>query len=469
MQVDERHWSETPLEARQEIFRQAGEGDEKALADLLALVRAPHGYGVYASIGPNYQYAVFGRDSLAFAEDVLERRPDLTREIIEVLARLQGRKTDFITEEEPGKIHHEYRALHFNGEHISEAATTVYSLLLPRWGHPEAKELLYYGSVDATPLFIRLVGLFVARHGPELLDKPLTHHSGETTTVRRAAGLALDWLMHKITASGWGLLEFKRLNPQGLLNQAWKDSDTAYMHLDGSTANADGGIASVEVQGYAFDALEAAAQILSPPAETQQQLRATTQKLAGQTADLMWMPEEQFFAMGIDRNTEGRSRQIKTLTSNAAALLRTGLLSALEPGTAKTYTQSIVRRLMDETHFLTPAGIRARSLQHAGLLAYADYHGSQVTWPKDTLEAARGLRAQGFEQEANELEQRLVRYMQLSGEAYEFFYVDRQNRVKVHYRREHPDEPRFHDFGAANTPEPGQAWSLSAFACIAGR
>lgn len=469
MQADKQYWPETPLAARQEIFRRAGGGDKQALAELLALVRAPSGYGIYASIGPNYQYAVFGRDSLAFGEDMLDQNPDLTREILEVLARLQGRRTDLVTEEESGKIHHEYRALHLNGEQISEAAITVYNLLLPRWGHPDAKELLYYGTVDATPLFIRLVGLFVARNGPGILDKPLTHHGGETTTIRRAVGLALDWLMQKIAASPWGLLEFKRLNPQGLLNQAWKDSDTAYLHLDGSTAAADGGIASVEVQGYTFDALETAARVLSLSPERQQQLHAAAGQLARQTAELMWMPDEQFFAMGTDRDTGGKPRQIKTLSSNAAALLRTGLLDTLETQTAQAYVHGVVRRLMDETHFLTPAGIRARSLQHADLLAYADYHGSQVTWPKDTLEAARGLRARGFEREANDLEQRLVRYMQLAGEAYEFFYVDRQNRVKIHYRLEHPDEPRFHDFGAANTPEPGQAWSLSAFACIAGR
>jgi glycogen debranching enzyme len=469
MKMAKQHWSDTPLETRQQLFERAGSGDKTALVELLALVRAPTGYGVYASIGPNYQYAIFGRDSLAFAEDILGLQPELTREIIEVLARLQGRKTDPVTEEEPGKIHHEYRALHFNGEHISEAAVTVYNLLLPRWGHPEARELLYYGSVDATPLFIRLVGLFVERHGADILDKPLRHHSGETTSVRHAAELALEWLLGKVTASPWGLVEFKRLNPQGLLNQAWKDSDTAYLHLDGGTANADAGIASIEVQGYAFDALLAALALLRLPEQRAQQLRDAAHNIARRTVDLMWMPEAQFFAMGIDRDAQGKTRQIKTLASNAASLLRSNLLDDIDPKIAQNYGQQIAARLMDEAHFLTPAGLRARSLQHVDLLAYADYHGSQVSWPKDTLDAARGLRKRGFDAEAQELEQRLVRCMQLAGEAYEFFYVDRQNRVKVHYRLEHPDEPRFHEFGAANTPEPGQAWSLSAFACIAAR
>lgn len=469
MDIDKQHWSETPLNIRQELFRRAASQDVRALQTLFALVRAPQGYGVYASIGPNYQYAIFGRDSIAFAEGVLEHFPGIAREIIELLARLQGRTTDPVTEEEPGKIHHEYRALHFNGEPISQAASTVYNLLVPRWGHPETQELLYYGSVDATPLFIRLVDLFVRRQGPAILDTPLTHHSGETISVRHAVERALDWLLAKIEASPWKLLEFKRLNPQGLLNQAWKDSDTAYLHLDGSVANADGGIASVEVQGYAFDALQAAGRLLTLSPERKQQIAACALQLAQQTVELMWMSEERFFAMGVDRGPDGELRQIKTLTSNAAVLLTSALLEAAVPDNARQYATDVAARIMDEAQFLSPAGVRARARQHAELLAYADYHGSQVTWPKDTLDVAHGLRTWGLTSEANDLEQRLVRYMVLAGEAYEFFYVNADNQVKIHYRLEHPDEPRFHDFGAANTPEPGQAWSLSAFACALWR
>lgn len=465
MNTDTQTWSKKSLEARQELFRQAAAHDSEAVQQLLALVRAPAGYGVYASIGPNYQYAVFGRDSIAFAEDVLEQFPDLAREIIAVLVRLQGRKTDLTTEEEPGKIHHEYRSLHFNGESISEAAVKVYNLLLPRWGHPETQELLYYGSVDATPLFVRLVGLFVDRWGPAILDQETTHHSGEAVTVRRAVESALDWLLSKIEASPWKLLEFKRLNPQGLLNQAWKDSDTAYLHTNGAVANADGGIASIEVQGYTFDALQAGGRILPLTPERKQQIAQCAESLAKRTLDLMWLPDEQFFAMGVDREPGGNTRQIKSHTSNAAALLRSDLLGVLGTEAARTYARAIVTRIMDETQFLTPAGVRARSLQHASLLAYADYHGSQVTWPKDTLDVARGFKKWGFAAEAAELEKRLVNYIQLAGEAYEFFYVNTDGKVKVHYRLEHPDEPRFHDFGAANTPEPGQAWTLSAFVC----
>jgi glycogen debranching enzyme len=469
MSIDKQNWSQTPLETRQELFRRAAAHDAEALHGLLELVRAPGGFGVYASVGPNYQFAIFGRDSIAFAEDILTQFPDISREIIEVLARLQGRRTDPITEEEPGKIHHEYRALHFNGETISETAKRVYDLLLPRWGHPETQELLYYGSVDATPLFIQLVDLYVARNGADLLDHAVTHHSGQATTIRQAVEQALDWLLAKIAASPWGLLEFKRLNPQGLLNQAWKDSDTAYLHTDGSVANADGGIASVEVQGYAYDALQAVSRLLPLPPERAEEVTTRAHQLAKQTMELMWLPENQFFAMGLDRGSDGNTRQIKTLTSNAAVLLKSGLLDAIDPSQAKSCAAGVATRIMNDTQFLTPAGIRARSLQHASLLAYADYHGSQVTWPKDTLDVARALRKWGFHRQADELEQRVVRYMQLAGEAYEFFYVNTENQVKVHYRLEHPNEPRFHDFGAANTPEPGQAWSLSSFACITGR
>ncbi len=455
------HWQQLPLEKRQFYLRQAT--SLEAAQSLINFVRAPKGWGVYASIGPNYQYAIFGRDSIEFAEDILPYFPELAREIIGVMARLQGRIINAITEEEPGKIHHEYRARHFNEQPIPEESVNVLEHLLASWGPAGAADLRYYGSADATPLFVRLVEAYVERYGPAILSDIVTHYSGERVAIKEATMLAVEWIIAKIETSAWDLLEFKRLNPRGLPYQAWKDSETAFLHQDGTPANADGGIASLEVQGFAYDALRAGCRLFEYDAGREDYIFSLAHKLARTTVQRLWMPDKQFFAMGLDRDDKKHTRQIQTLTSNAGLLLQTNLLGALDDEQARTYVQAIVHYLMNEREFLTPSGIRCRSLRHAHLLTFADYHGSLVTWPKDTANIAEGLRRWGFEVEARELEKRMLESIMTAGEPYEFFYVDKENHAKLHYRSEYQSEPKFHESGKANTPEPMQAWSLACF------
>jgi glycogen debranching enzyme len=458
---DMKRWGSFPLQRRQQIiasFYQSS--DDASMKRILSLVRAPGGFGVYASCGPNYQFAVFGRDSIAVARELLPFEPRLTREIILLLAHLQGLKLNAITEEETGKIHHEYRATHFNGDTISPAARKVLATLRPLWGG-SADELCYYGTVDATPLFISLVRDYCDKYGTDLLDTVVTGRDGQKRPLRWHVHIAVQWLAGRILNSPWQLLEFKRLNQSGLPYQAWKDSESAYLHADGSHANADGGIASLEVQGLAFDALLAADFVAenSNEAKAWQDLAETVRR---QTLDRLWMEKEQFFAMGLDRDDQGTTRQIATLNANAAMLLDSGLLRP----TDRRYVKPVVDKLLSED-FLTDVGIRARALSHAKLLSFADYHGSLVSWPHETFAFAKGLRRQGFADQADQLEHSLAQAVARAGEFYEFFLVRADGAVKYHYRQENPDEPTFHAIGAANLPEPGQAWTISAIAAIA--
>src|ERR1700729_411287 len=219
--------------------------------DYIRLVSAGH-HGVYASMGPHFTYAIFGRDSIEVAEDLMATHQRLVRDIIFTLARLQGVKYDSVSEEEPGKIHHEYRSRVFDGEVVSEQSLAVMHSLQHWWGSIGADELVYYGSSDATPTYIRLVFTYVKQYGRSILDEKYVTRSGETRTILDSVQAATDWLVEKIKSSPWKLLEYKRINPKGLFNQAWKDSETAYLHSNGTVANADGGIASVELQGYAY-------------------------------------------------------------------------------------------------------------------------------------------------------------------------------------------------------------------------
>ncbi|MGH7196865.1 MAG: amylo-alpha-1,6-glucosidase [Candidatus Saccharimonadales bacterium] len=455
------HWANLDRHRRSAIIAGFYTSNNQATAHaLLSLVKAPRGYGVYASTGPNYHFSIFGRDSIAVAEDILESQPKVAKEIIFLLAKLQGKKVDNASEEEPGKIPHEYRARKFSHAPFSRAAAIMLDTLKIVWGGTE-DQLLYYGAFDATPLFVRLVDRYCEKYGRDILDEIVVDRDHKRKPLREHVYAAVKWTLDKVYSSPWQLLEFKRLNPLGLYNQSWKDSNTAYLHVNGSAAQSDSGIAAIELQGYAYDALMAGARLVSRNMAEANTWHAVARTIQVKTLELLWLPDQAFFAQGADRDENNALRHIATLTSNPALLLDTGLLKDLQPETARPYVEGIARMIMSE-EFLTVAGIRCRAKRHIELVPFADYHGSQVTWPHDTWQAAKGLRRHGYEKLAAHLENCILESVQEAGEFYEFFFVTLDGRAKYHYRQEARDEPTSHDFGAANKPEPGQAWTISA-------
>jgi glycogen debranching enzyme len=429
--------------------------------DFLSLVRAQHGYGVYASIGPNYQYAIFGRDSIAVAEDFLEVRPALAKEVILMLAHLQGQQFDLVSEEEPGKIHHEYRSLYFSGHKVPKAAQLVFKRLAPHWGGSET-EMLYFGAYDSTPMFVRLVYKYCALYGMEILDREVEPRNGaQKTTLRQHVRDATEWFVEKVTASPWKLLEYRRLNPEGLYNQVWQDSEVAYVHADGTIANSDNGVAAVEVQGYVYDALRGAAEMVAADENEANSWRHLASIVRNNTLERMWMDKEKYFAMGLDRDNSGKTRHIATFSSNPALLLTSDMLRLTPHQRVWQYIESIVKTMFSED-FITPAGLRLRALSQADLVTFADYHGSLVSWPKQTYAVSKGLRDHGFYKLAALLEDCFLQSIAKSGEFYEFYFIDKSGNPKYHYRHDNPEEPALHEFGAANIPEPGQAWTISA-------
>lgn len=456
-----RKWLALDVAARQKKVREFyGSFASELFDDFLGLVRAPHGYGIYASIGPNYQYAIFGRDSITVAHDLIDIKPTLTKEIILLLASLQGREFDMQSEEEVGKIHHEFRSLRFSNHKVSRAARLVLERLGPIWGGTQ-EDLLYYGSYDATPSFVRLVNSYCRRYGDALLEETVHALDGSKRTVRDSVRAATAWLVGKITASPWQLYEFKRLNPAGLVYQAWQDSSIAYLHANGTTANPDTGIAAVELQGYAYDALYAAAELVALDEHEANAWRHLASIVRDNTLERLWIKKDSYFAVGLDRSDDGDTRHIGTLTANPGLLLGSDLFSRMPHHLSWPYVEGIVRTLFS-AELLTNVGLRLRGIQHADMVPFADYHGSLVAWPHQTAAIAAGLRNHGFYTLATILENCVLHSVSMAGEFYEFFFVDRQGRVKYHYRNENPNEPTFHDFGAANLPEPGQAWTLTA-------
>lgn len=432
------------------------------MADL-ELLRSPDGLGLHASIGPLYRDAVFGRDSLEAAEDILHLRPDVVREVIVALARLQG--TEDVpsgprsNEEERGKIHHEHRSLYVGGRRISAGSERLLEQLSGLWGGSET-ELTYYGSADATPLFVRLVARYCRRYGEPLLDHELVRRDGAATTVGECVLAALDWISRRMDDSTLGLVEFRRRNPNGIPFQVWKDSGTSYLHRDGRLADPDRPLAALEVQAYAYDALVGAAGLTDHRFRVQAgEWRERARALRARTLEWCWMAEDEYFAMGLDRDADGRPRRIDSIASNGALPLETTMLDDLPD--APRYVAGLVRRICSP-EFVTEVGIRCRSLSEDHLIGYQDYHGTWAVWMKETFDVVRGLHHQGLPRLAEQVGTRLLNAVNLARANVEFLYVSPDQRVHYDFQDRDVRTASPAPIAGTNVPEAGQAWTVTA-------
>ncbi|MBA2279266.1 hypothetical protein H0V99_02415 [Candidatus Saccharibacteria bacterium] len=426
----------------------------------LRSVTSKSGSGVYASSDTLFKGAIFGRDSLEVAEDLMMIKPRLVVNILTTLASLQGQTHNKINEEEPGKIIHEYRNVIVDGKSIDDTSMSIFKSLSEKWGGNE-KEMAYYGAIDPTPHFLRTLGRYCEMKGPKILESKISLRNGKITTMHDVAAQAVQWIMDKLDSSQTGLLEYKRANPHGILNQVWKDSDEFYVHEDKQLANHSAPIGSIEVQGITYDGLMAAA-IFFP--ESAPKYIAAAKNLRDRTIELLWLKDRNYFALGTDFSPEGKLRIIKTRTANPAALLDTEFFNELPAEKRHNFIEALVEYIMS-SDFVTDAGIRSRALSAAHLIEFWDYHGSYVSWPKETYDIAKGLRRQGLTKLAYQLENRLLNVYLKTREYPEFLYVDLLGRVLA-------SSPSSHTHGelmlvdSTNNPERIQAWTVSAIIAI---
>lgn len=418
------------------------------------------GKGVYASSDRLFKGAVFGRDSLIVAEDLMTLRPQLVRRIILTMARLQGLTHRSDNEEEPGKIMHEYRTRIVDSKLLTGTPLEIFEDLSRRWGGDE-NTLLYYGSVDSTPYFVKILCDYCSLYGPRILWKEIIRKDQSKATVLDSMSDAIDWIVRKIEASKSGLLEYHAHSGEGLENQAWKDSEEFYVHENGRFVNHSRPIASIEVQGLAFDALMEASEYFP---ERLKELQKVAYRLRDKTIKLLWLPNRKYFALGLDYDKDAKTRIIKTTTANPASLLNSGLFDDLPENKRRMYLSQIVRNIMG-TDFLTDAGVRSRALSEANLIPFWDYHGSYVSWPKETYDIAKGMRRQGFLQLQKELENRLINVVRKSRGYPEFLFVDLRGRILGASSNAHRHTHSL-AIKSSNVPESVQAWTVSAVVSI---
>src|SRR5262249_11662251 len=156
-----------------------------------------------------------------------------------------------------------------------------------------------------------------------------------------SALLAVEWLERKLEQSSLDLVEFRRSNPRGIPFQVWKDSGTSYLHRNGELANWEDPIAAIPGQGSAFDALPVAARTLGRDLGSHaSRWREEAYGLRTRVLEQFWMGRDRYFAMGIDRDALGQTRQVDSIASNGALLLDTSLFDALPE--AERYLQGVV-------------------------------------------------------------------------------------------------------------------------------
>ncbi|CAN7505270.1 amylo-alpha-1,6-glucosidase [Rossellomorea sp. LjRoot5] len=337
---------------------------DRGLSDLRVLLNDT-GYGKFPVAGLPWFGVPFGRDSLIAALQMIAFEPQVAKGTLFTMASEQGTKVDPWRDEQPGKIMHEIR--------YGELANTNQIPFTP-----------YYGTIDATPLFLVLLTEYVK-------------WTGDFGTFRKLSDnvkSALKWIDQYGDRDGDLFLEYHQESSKGIANQGWKDSGDSIVHRNGDYA--DTPIALVEVQGYVYQAKRGLAAIYEAleDHDTASRLNAEAKNLQERFEQEFWMDDLEFYAIALDRKKE----KVGTITSNPGHVLYSEMMTG-------NRAEKVSQTLTGDSMF-SGYGIRTMGKGEAGYNPMS-YHDGSV-WPHDNSITLLGLSKLGLTAEAKKVMSGLI-------------------------------------------------------------